>query len=424
MISKKAWSRRATGLFPCSRTAIIAEASREQGSAVTESSELNWVATQVQLAALIEALDAAPLLAVDTEFIREKTYYPKLCLIQIATDGVAACVDCLAPLDLEPLFKRLFAPESSWVIHSARQDLEVIWQRTQRLPPKLIDTQVAAALAGFPPQVGLEGLLARTLGIELGESFARTDWSRRPLPEAPLRYALDDVRFLLPAWRHLEAQLTSLGRLEWFEEDSRRVLAEPPVAEPIAIWSRIKGVHALSLRSQCAAFALVRWRELAAQRADRPRRWLVADDQVLALAAALPETADDLAKFVPARFAGRYGGELLAALAQRSDPEIEALVRANGSQQVPDKARLKALQEDVRQRAAALGDAARPYRARARRTARSSPSRLARPRPRKIGTRKIGDMLLFRAGGGSRPALRGKSNMSPIFRVPIFRGSR
>ncbi|HEX5046302.1 MAG TPA: HRDC domain-containing protein [Gammaproteobacteria bacterium] len=322
---------------------------------MTDSSELNWVATEAALDALVTALDGAPLLAVDTEFIREKTYYPKLCLIQIATDGVTACVDCLAPVDLAPLFAKMFDPASTWVLHSARQDLEVIWQLTQHLPPRLIDTQVAAALAGFPPQVGLEGLLKRALGIELGESYARTDWSRRPLPDAAFRYALDDVRYLLPAWRQVEGQLAALGRLSWLEEDSRRLLDEPPVADPLAIWSRLKGLYALPLRGQCAALSLVRWRETAAQRADRPRRWLLADETLLALAASLPSTQDELGKFLPAKFAARAGRELLAALAARSDPEIEAIVRERGNPQAPDKARLKALQEDVRQRAAALG---------------------------------------------------------------------
>ena len=322
---------------------------------MTDSSELEWVGTAAALEALVAALDGAPLIAIDTEFIREKTYYPKLCLIQIATDDLTACVDCLAPLDFTPLFTRLFDARSAWVLHSARQDLEVIWQRAQRLPPRLIDTQVAAALAGFPPQVGLEGLLARTLAIELGESYARTDWSRRPLPEPAFRYALDDVRYLLPAWRQVEARLAELGRLPWFEEDSRRLLAEPPVADPLTIWSRLKGVHALPLPGQCAALALVRWREAAAQRADRPRRWLLADETLLALAANLPSTEAELANFVPAKFAARRGAELLAALAERLDPALQALVRERGNPQAPDKTRLKALQEKVRQRAAALG---------------------------------------------------------------------
>jgi ribonuclease D len=124
---------------------------------------------------------ASPLIAVDTEFVREKTYYPQLCLIQVATRDYAACIDCLAPLDLQPLYAELFRPERIWVLHSARQDLEVIWQRAEQMPPQLIDTQIASALLGWPPQLGLEGLLKRTLDVELGESYARTlaEWQRR-----------------------------------------------------------------------------------------------------------------------------------------------------------------------------------------------------------------------------------------------------
>jgi ribonuclease D len=261
----------------------------------------------------------------------------------------------LAPLDLAPLFARLFRDDCTWVVHSARQDLEVIFQRTERLPPRLVDTQVAAGLTGCPPQIGLEALLSRTVQVELGESFARTDWSRRPLPEAALRYALDDVRYLLPAWRILEAQLSSLRRLDWLHEDSTRILAERPVADPLAIWSRLKGVYGLPFTGQCAALGLVRWRERAAQRSNRPRRWLLADDVLLALAARLPAGRADLEPLLPARFAAKFGAELLAAVAQRDDAELQALVRANSGQPPTDKARLKALQESVRQHAARLG---------------------------------------------------------------------
>ena len=161
--------------------------------------EIGWVATSDTLERLVAALKRTSLAAVDTEFVREKTYYPQLCLIQIATRDEVACIDCLAPLDLSPLYVELFRPDFAWVLHSARQDLEVVWQRTQRMPPRLIDTQIAAALAGNAPQIGLENLLARTLGVELGESYARTDWSRRPLPPLALAYALDDVRHLRAA---------------------------------------------------------------------------------------------------------------------------------------------------------------------------------------------------------------------------------
>jgi len=322
---------------------------------VTTAQEIGWIDDEATLARLVAALAGASIAAVDTEFVREKTYYPQLCLIQIATADHVACVDCLAPLDLTPLFAELFRPDFVWVLHSARQDLEVVWQRANRMPPHLIDTQVAAALLGYPPQVGLEGLLKRTLDVELGESFARTDWSRRPLPEAPLRYALDDVRYLLSAWQQLDDGLAKLGRRDWAREDCARILAEPPVADATAVWARIKGVHGLSLASQCAALALVRWREAAAQRSDRPRRWLLADEVLLAIAAALPRDAEALGAFVPPKFVARNAGAVLAAIAASGDDGTREQVRANAAQPAPDRNVVKTLQEQVRQRAVALG---------------------------------------------------------------------
>jgi ribonuclease D len=314
-----------------------------------------WIDSDAALASLCAALDGASLVAIDTEFVREKTYYPHLCLIQVATREHAACVDVVAPLDLAPLFELLFRPDCAWVLHSARQDLEVIWQRASRLPPRLIDTQIGAALVGWPPQLGLEALLERTVHVTLGESFARTDWSRRPLPPAALNYALEDVRHLLPAWGVLEQRLAELGRLDWLHEDCARALAEPPVPDTATVWARIKSVHGLPFAAQCAALELVRWRERAAQRADRPRRWLLEDDELLALAAALPETPDAIGQLMPPKFVARNAEDIVAAVARRDEAEVQAIVRASAAQQSPDKSKVKALQEDARKRAAGLG---------------------------------------------------------------------
>lgn len=317
--------------------------------------EIGWIDNDAALARLVAALASTSIAAIDTEFVREKTYYPQLCLIQVATAEQVACIDCLTRLDLTPLYALLFDPGFTWLLHSARQDLEVIYQLTGRLPPRLIDTQIAAALTGYPPQAGLETLLERTLGLELGESYARTDWSRRPLPEAAVKYALDDVRYLLAAYERLDAELGRLGRREWLREDCERMLAERPVASPTAIWARIKGVHALPFASQCAALALVRWREAAAQRSDRPRRWLLADDALVAIAGALPGDAAALSALVDSKFITRSAPAVLAALANRNDADLQAEVRANAALPVPDKTLVKSLQERVRQRAAVLG---------------------------------------------------------------------
>jgi ribonuclease D len=317
--------------------------------------EIELVSTQDALTSVVAEISATTLVAVDTEFVRETTYYPKLCLVQIATTDLTACIDCLAPLDLEPLYAALLREGCTWVLHSARQDLEVIFQRTGRLPSELIDTQVAAALLGFAPQIGLEALLERTLGVELGENFARTDWSRRPLPAAALRYALDDVRHLLPAWQHLQGRLADLGRTAWLEEEGRRLLAEPPVADVGAIWARLKGARAMTQPQHGAALALVQWREERAQRADRPRRWLLADETLLAIAQAIPKSLDDLRAIVPARLAAKHGVEILAAVAGHDAPPLRALVEEHATRQAPERERLKELQDLVRRRAAELG---------------------------------------------------------------------
>jgi ribonuclease D len=317
--------------------------------------ELPSVATPADLARVIEAVSDAPLVAVDTEFVRETTYYPQLCLVQIASETLIGCVDCLAPLDLTPLYDALLRTDCTWLLHSARQDLEVVWQRTARLPARLIDTQVAAALTGMPPQIGLEGLLARTVDVVLGESFARTDWSRRPLPEAAVRYALDDVRYLLQAWQVLAEKLGALDRLGWLEEDCRKLLADPPVTDTTTLWARLRATRNATADQQAAALALVEWREQAAQRSNRPRRWILADDVLLAIAQALPADRADLQVLTSARFAERFGDAVLTAVAARTDERLGTIVAAQNARAVPDKQKLRELQELARRRAAELG---------------------------------------------------------------------
>jgi ribonuclease D len=312
---------------------------------------------QSALEELVAAISGASLVGIDTEFVRERTYYPQLCLVQAATPANAGCVDCLANLELEPLFSGLVDPRRTWVIHSARQDLEVVRHYAGASPTHLIDTQLAAALTGRAPQVGLQDLLRETLGVELGKGFTRTDWSRRPLPQGALQYALEDVMHLLPLWHRLEEELADLGRLEWLHEDCRRLLEESAAADPLVILSRLKGLQALDADSQAAALALVEWREATARKLDRPRRWIMSDELLTRIALGKPPTSARLEAVadMPRRLASRWGSDILGALENRDRPEVRALLEGFGANDRPDKQEFKQLQRKVREQAADLG---------------------------------------------------------------------
>ena len=289
--------------------------------------------------------------ALDTEFVRESTYYPELCVLQVATDEVVVAVDCLAPIDLEPLLEVLLTDDAVWVLHSARQDLEVLSQSAGRLPRRLIDTQIAAALIGSPLQTGLQAMLREILGIEIGKEHTRSDWSRRPLPDAVLRYALDDVRHLLPAWRELEQRLDAAGRTRWLEEDCARALALPIQADAATILERTKGAGGLHGRRRAAALALVAWREARAQERDRPRRWILTDEALVRIATNLPQTLADLQRIpeLPPKLIAGSGAALLAAI------EGAAPLPAAEPADAVDRSLVKRLQEGVKERAGALG---------------------------------------------------------------------
>jgi ribonuclease D len=312
--------------------------------------EYPFVDTTTALNALIVDLSDADTLALDTEFIREKTYYPELCVLQIATPKVIAAVDCLAPIDLDPLFELLLARDKQWLLHSARQDLEVLYNKSGRLPVKLLDTQIAASLIGMPLQIGLQGLLEETLQVSIGKQHTRANWKRRPLPDAFLDYALDDVRYLIPALEDLEARLAERGRTEWFEEECARQLDVPIEPDVASIFERTKGTGRLRGEHRAAAAALVAWREDRARTQDKPRRWILADDELVRIAAALPDSQAELEQIagLPPRLVARAGARLLAAIGGR-EPAQEVLECP-----LPDKAAVQSLQSEVKSRAGRL----------------------------------------------------------------------
>lgn len=233
---------------------------------------------------------------VDTEFLRIRTYYPKLALVQISSADAIYCIDPLvAGVGLQNLWAVLADPGVLKVMHAARQDVEVLLHTAGIMPRPLFDTQVAAALAGYGDQVGYAGLVEAEFGETLPKSSQRTDWTRRPLSDAQLGYAENDVRYLLPLRERLSAALKSLGRYQWALEDFDRVL-DPELyeADPEQAFRRVGRGARLDAEAQHALKRLCTWREHVARSRDLPRTWVLDDAAAAAIAAGRPGSIREL----------------------------------------------------------------------------------------------------------------------------------
>ena len=254
------------------------------------------ITTAEQLAAAVFRMRGATRLALDTEFMRERTYYPQLCLIQIATDADCVLVDPLNGLDLTELLELLAEPGRVKVVHAARQDLEVLYLAGGHVPLPVFDTQIAAALVGLAPQIGYAELVARQLGHSIDKGQTRTDWSRRPLTPEQLAYAADDVHHLLELHKSLVAELQKRGRQHWLDEDASAFADETLYrTEPADAWRRLKGIGRLKPTERAIARAVARWREERAIASDKPRGWILPDETLLGIAVAAPHDLDTLA---------------------------------------------------------------------------------------------------------------------------------
>ncbi|MBU0500745.1 MAG: ribonuclease D [Gammaproteobacteria bacterium] len=258
--------------------------------------ETLYIDTPAKLADLCRRFAGKPWLALDTEFLRETTYYPRLCLLQLASDDLAACVDPLALDDLSPLLELLHDPGVVKVFHAARQDLEIFLHRWGRIPTPLFDTQPAAALMGIGDQVGYGALVEHLLGIKLEKGHARTDWSRRPLDRQQLDYAYNDAIHLGEVYLKLRTALEHLGRLDWLESDFAE-LADPAtyIVEPADAWKKVKGRQPLRGVQYAVLQRLAEWREQEAVTADRPRRRLLSDELMVDLARRMPQAREQIA---------------------------------------------------------------------------------------------------------------------------------
>lgn len=248
-----------------------------------------------ELAEACARLGAAPFVAVDTEFMREQTFWPKLCLIQMAADGTEVLVDSLAPdLDLTPFFDLMQNDQVLKVFHSARQDVEIVHHLARVIPHPIFDTQVAAMVCGFGEAVSYSMLVKRMLNFNLDKTSRFTDWSRRPLSDRQLTYALGDVVHLRNLYPKLRAQLDKSERVSWLSEEMA-VLTDPATYElhPEHAWKRLK-MRIKTPKALAVLMELAAWREREAQSQDVPRSRILKDEALYDIASQAPRTAEDL----------------------------------------------------------------------------------------------------------------------------------
>jgi ribonuclease D len=290
------------------------------------------VTTSAELAALCERLRAEEFVTVDTEFMRERTYWPELCVVQLGGEHETAVVDAQAEgLDLAPLGVLLADPKVVKVFHAARQDIEIFLLKFDAVPHPLFDTQVAAMVAGFGDQVSYDGLARALANAQIDKAHRFSDWSARPLSASQIAYAAADVTHLRRIYTALRERLAREGRIEWVAEEMA-VLDEPGTyrTDPESAWERLKP-RTTNRRFLGMLRAIAAWREREAQRINIPRQRLVKDESLLELAATAPETPADLgrARGISDGFAkGRSGAGLLAAIKEAKALPDSALPEA------------------------------------------------------------------------------------------------
>ena len=290
------------------------------------------IATTEALQALCERLAAEEFVTVDTEFMRERTYWPELCVVQLAGEREVAVIDAQAPeIDLAPLGDLLANQAVMKVFHAARQDIEIFVLRFGEVPRPLFDTQIAAMVAGFGEQVGYDALVSALAGGSIDKAHRFSDWSVRPLSAAQIAYAAADVTYLRTVYSRLCARLKQDGRLDWVAEEMGE-LGDRSLyrTDPETMWERLRP-RSNNRRFLGMVRALAAWREREAQRVNIPRQRLLRDETLLEIAATAPDNPDTLARArgISRGFAeGRTGASLLAAIAEAKALPDDAMPEA------------------------------------------------------------------------------------------------
>ena len=289
------------------------------------------ITTTKELAEACTRLARHPFVTVDTEFLRESTYYPKLCVAQLASPEEAVVIDALAPdMDLAPFFALMADDKVIKVFHAARQDIEICWHEAGMIPAPLVDTQVAAMVLGYGDSISYDQLVQRITGDALDKSYRFTDWTRRPLSEAQLRYAVSDVTHLRDVYLKLASDLDKRGRTEWMREEMK-VLTSPDTyrMEPGHAWERLK-TRVRKPKELAVLVELAAWREREAQERDVPRGRVLKDEVIGDLAIQAPTTLERLShvRSLPKGFErSKWGEAIIAAVKRGLERDVKTVPR-------------------------------------------------------------------------------------------------
>ena len=276
--------------------------------------DYTYIDSNAALAQFCAALSTASYCVIDTEFVRESTYYPQLALIQIASGDQLACIDPLVISDFKPFTNLMKNASLLKVFHSSSQDLEILYQKFGQLPSPVFDTQLAAAVLGYSHQISYADLVQQITGVSLEKKHTRANWMRRPLSEDELDYALDDVRYLLAVYETLSTKLESTRRYGWMEKDLS-AMSDPAnyQVDMELLWKRLKGVQKLKGEKLQIASELVQWREALAQQQNRPRRWILKDEVITEIARQKSGDIDSLSRIrdLSDKTINRHGDKIL-----------------------------------------------------------------------------------------------------------------
>ncbi|NOQ15074.1 MAG: ribonuclease D [Methyloprofundus sp.] len=318
--------------------------------------EIQFVDSVAELGLLCQKMKQESWLAIDTEFLREKTYYPKFCLLQIATLEWVACIDPIAlEGEMGELFEIINDPAIINVLHSCRQDVEIFYHLTGKLPGPVYDTQLVAPLLGFQENPGYAMLVSGFLNINLSKTHTRTDWSQRPLSAEQIQYAADDVIYLAKIYQMMLEKLQVLGREDWLKEDFAQLM-NPDLYDipPEDAWLKIRGKNKLTGKQLAIVQVLAEWREKMAKKDNKPKNWILRDELILDMAKLQPTDMQAVAKIrgINDGFV-RRNGQLVCQLIEKAQqlPGLKLKSKTNNKKTQQQEAVLDILTGLVRLRA-------------------------------------------------------------------------